>query len=564
RKNMTSPYESLQKISRIADTTQELLVIKQEDHMGEIVYLLLIRLNQVELDAMAENYQKLGYEVTVFSNDEVLTQTSQDFTDAYLAGSSERDHVYRSAQRHQYYASRTDTGISGLTCIVGYNLEALRSRGAVFVWMSFLFAGCLALLILLIRYASKMVSRPVIQLQKLVDHQNNQIRELFITTMIKGEVTEKKIQDTLKKMNLTEYPHYRMIGVICKSSLTGKSMEEIKRTELHAAIINAQPSKVWEQFFVMPVLYRNVMLFLVGEENEIDLDRKTAMLYKEIKDEIAETYGYTIAAGVSRSFAELMQLNHAYEECLETLHNKQNQDLTYSSLVLYDDYSLDDHILNTYDIVIENELVNAISGANEEEANHLLDLILERMERRKVTGIERNFYVVRLLTAIIAILDQASIPLGEVFGSEQYNIIVQTSQIYDKNKLRHHIKQEMIHPIAEAITNKNQSGGSEIAKQVIRMIKESKGNITLNECAESLNYHPNYIWKVLKKETGQNFTDLAGNEKLELAKFMLLTTDYAIAEISDKLQYTNVQSFIRFFKSHTETTPASFRKAHKH
>ncbi|MEG0369419.1 MAG: helix-turn-helix transcriptional regulator, partial [Hungatella sp.] len=185
-------------------------------------------------------------------------------------------------------------------------------------------------------------------------------------------------------------------------------------------------------------------------------------------------------------------------------------------------------------------------------------------ERRKVTGIERNFYVVRLLTAIIAILDQASIPLGEVFGSEQYNIIVQTSQIYDKNKLLHHIKQEMIHPIAKAITNKNQSGGSEIAKQVIRMIKESKGNITLNECAESLNYHPNYIWKVLKKETGQNFTDLAGNEKLELAKFMLLTTDYAIAEISDKLQYTNVQSFIRFFKSHTETTPASFRKAHKH
>jgi len=95
------------------------------------------------------------------------------------------------------------------------------------------------------------------------------------------------------------------------------------------------------------------------------------------------------------------------------------------------------------------------------------------------------------------------------------------------------------------------------------MIKESRGNITLNECADALNYQPNYVSKVLKKERGVTFTDMVSEEKLKVAKYMLLTSDLSVAEISEKLQYNNVQNFIRFFKNHEETTPSAFRKKHK-
>ena len=95
------------------------------------------------------------------------------------------------------------------------------------------------------------------------------------------------------------------------------------------------------------------------------------------------------------------------------------------------------------------------------------------------------------------------------------------------------------------------------------MIKESKGTISLAECAQALNYHPNHIGKLLKRDTGKTFLELANEEKMELARYMLLTTDYSVAEISQKLQYNNVQNFIRFFKSNAQITPAAFRKAHK-
>ena len=169
----------------------------------------------------------------------------------------------------------------------------------------------------------------------------------------------------------------------------------------------------------------------------------------------------------------------------------------------------------------------------------------------------------RLLTAIVDVLTKASLPINDVFDSEQYNILIKAAQIYDKKQLIQFVIDEIIRPITHSLTAFRQSGASDIVKQVTAMIKESRGNITLNECADALNYQPNYVSKVLKKERGVTFTDMVSEEKLKVAKYMLLTSDLSVAEISEKLQYNNVQNFIRFFKNHEETTPSAFRKKHK-
>lgn len=115
----------------------------------------------------------------------------------------------------------------------------------------------------------------------------------------------------------------------------------------------------------------------------------------------------------------------------------------------------------------------------------------------------------------------------------------------------------------EALNDYRQLNSCDIAKQVTAMIKTSSGNITLNECADALSYHPNYISRVLKREKGMSFTDMVNEEKLKIAKYMLLTTQDPIAEISARLNYNNVQNFIRFFKTQVGITPLAFRKEHR-
>ena len=50
-----------------------------------------------------------------------------------------------------------------------------------------------------------------------------------------------------------------------------------------------------------------------------------------------------------------------------------------------------------------------------------------------------------------------------------------------------------------------------------------------------MNYHPTYLWKVLKKEKNTTFTDLVNQVRIERAHQLLLTTELSVAEIAQKL-----------------------------
>ena len=97
-------------------------------------------------------------------------------------------------------------------------------------------------------------------------------------------------------------------------------------------------------------------------------------------------------------------------------------------------------------------------------------------------------------------------------------------------------------------------------EEIQKKLEESKGNITLTECADALGVHPTYIWKILKMEKGKSFMDYLEEYKINEAKRLLLQTDKTVAEIAQELNYTNAQNFIRFFSKSTGVTPGKFRK----
>lgn len=559
RLNETSPYDAAATTSRVVDFTGIQLVIKETGLSGEIRQLLLIKMNQQELENLAASFKSSGYEVAILSEDKVAIQTSESFAKAVLNRIESDNGMYKGEQGEHYQVSRMPLAEHNMVCYVGYDANSFEKHGRIFLIASMVFAACLTLLLVAIRYFALYFSKPVISLQKQVIVQNNRIRDLLVSDMMKGGMTEEKITESLDKLETKPAACYRMIGLMAKQKT------DQDKIELEGLVLNLPeiPELVQAQLFMPAIIYRNMLLVLVGAEDEFQLDEKTAAVYKQIKDWAAEQSGHAIASGVSQMFTNLSHMSRAQQECSEALHNKQNQKDELSSLILYDDYRTRDYMRNAYDMIVENELTNAIASGNEEEARHLLELCIERLEQFHVTGLERNLYVIRLLTAIMSVPGSAGIPVGEIFASGQYNIINQASQIYNKKKLAAYIETEIMAPIILTLTARTQSEASEIVKQVMQLIKEEKGTITLNECADRLNYHPNYIWKVLKTEKKVTFTELANEERLELAKYMLLTTDHSIAAISDKLKYNNVQNFIRFFKAQVGSTPAAFRKAHK-
>ncbi len=92
------------------------------------------------------------------------------------------------------------------------------------------------------------------------------------------------------------------------------------------------------------------------------------------------------------------------------------------------------------------------------------------------------------------------------------------------------------------------------------LVRKNNGNITLSECARELNVHETYIWKVMKMEKGQSFSEFIEAYKLEEAKRKLLETDNSVSEIAKALGYPDSQIFINAFSKATGLTPGKFRK----
>ncbi len=561
-RDQASPYQDNAKESRVVDLSQELFVLKEQDVNGEISYILVVQLEPLELKRIQERNDSRGFELLVLSDGKELVSSSQEFSQAYEGYMEKGKNGGAAYNGISYEIYVSSFAANRLTVVAGYDKSRARQEGAVFIWVSVVFALTLAAAIGGIRYLALRFSEPVMNLQRLVDKKNVQIKELFVSNLIKGKagVTDQRIQELLKNMEVEPWPIYRMMAVVLK----GQSVKtQGREPETARRILGELPDTIRELIFVTPVYLDQSIFFVIGGTEEVPLEKKTAVLYKMVKDYVWEHCQDVIAAGISRPMNRLESMSRAYEECREALHNRQNSTREHSTLVLYDDYSLKDHSRNVYDIVVESELVNAVENGNQEEAGRLLELILERMERREVAGIERNIYVTRLTMAMMAVLQNNGIPLDQVFDIEKYGDFMRAGQIYDRKKLTDFMKEELLCPLSDIMRKHQPVSDTEVTKQVLKLIKESQGTISLGECAQRLNYHPNHIGKLLKRDTGKTFSDLINDERMELAKYLLLTTDYSVAEIAGKLRYNNVQNFIRFFKSNAQITPAAYRKAHR-
>ncbi len=84
--------------------------------------------------------------------------------------------------------------------------------------------------------------------------------------------------------------------------------------------------------------------------------------------------------------------------------------------------------------------------------------------------------------------------------------------------------------------------------------------IKMQEVADALNIHPNYLCSVFKKTYGQTPSDYLRSIRMAQASMLLLLTDYSVSMISESLGYANPFQFSAVFKSYHGMSPSAYRK----
>lgn len=84
--------------------------------------------------------------------------------------------------------------------------------------------------------------------------------------------------------------------------------------------------------------------------------------------------------------------------------------------------------------------------------------------------------------------------------------------------------------------------------------------VYVSEIAKAIGISAEYLSSIFKEVTGINVKYFLQTEKLNEAKFLLISTDMAISTIAYKLGYSSQSHFSRIFKEYFKASPSSFRK----
>ena len=88
-----------------------------------------------------------------------------------------------------------------------------------------------------------------------------------------------------------------------------------------------------------------------------------------------------------------------------------------------------------------------------------------------------------------------------------------------------------------------------------------RGLPSVQSIADELAVTPKYLSSMLKVLTGQTTQQLIHEKVIGLAKQQLSTTDLSVSQIAFSLGFEHPQSFSKFFKSKTNTSPLEFRQS---
>lgn len=97
--------------------------------------------------------------------------------------------------------------------------------------------------------------------------------------------------------------------------------------------------------------------------------------------------------------------------------------------------------------------------------------------------------------------------------------------------------------------------------RVLKYISDHYADVTLDDLTRRFHYSKPHLCNLIKANTGRTLTALVNAQKLTKAETLLLTTDYSVEEIAERIGFAGADYFTRLFRKHYGVTPGKFRRS---
>ncbi len=120
---------------------------------------------------------------------------------------------------------------------------------------------------------------------------------------------------------------------------------------------------------------------------------------------------------------------------------------------------------------------------------------------------------------------------------------------------------EFINKVCTEINKKDENEEYRLHNTVMEYVEKKfmQEDFCMNKAADDLNMNRNYLSKIIKEKTGENFTDYVNKKRIIMAKELLQIKSKTIEDVAKEVGYNYSYYFIKIFKNIEGITPGQYR-----
>ncbi|WP_168121773.1 helix-turn-helix domain-containing protein [Paenibacillus sp. HB172176] len=406
------------------------------------------------------------------------------------------------------------------------------------------------------------ISRGVQSMFSMQQRMTNQLKPYFMAELCEGRLKPSEIGRKMKDWySFAAAWREQYVLIVRIDTLMSTHYQSEDLDLLLFAISNMTLDLFPEGSRLDPVVMERTVVLVLSVEGAGG-DSFNRIAYEKAKALAREVMRYLkleVSIGISAPYSELERTADAYREAAAALHYRIREEA--ERILFYDELNEHASRLPVYPIALEAELLNAIKAGSGETGQKLGEF-LDELFRLEAHHQVYSIFLARLLANLLRSYQEAGAQMQ--YDKSGSSLFQQLFELNAKQDIRMWLQASIIDPLLEHINRQRERAGAKLSGEVLKLVHEHLlEDISLDFCAERLNYHPVYISRAFRQETGMNFSDYVARQRLELAKAWLRETDMTVAEIAEKLKYANARNFIRYFKKMEGDTPGSYRNRRK-
>ncbi len=390
--------------------------------------------------------------------------------------------------------------------------------------------------------------------------QSLQMKEYFVFKLFQSDTAKAEIHDKLAMFGHPLGWSDMCVMAIQIDTLAGTRFQEQDRDLLMFALNNIVSELVAAECRLHPVVMGDSQVTLLGRSASDAQPFKAYLdsMAQRVMDMVSRYLELKISIGFSRVFADFKHIREAYREALIAL--KYRMKLGEESILFIEEVQPEQSVPQHYPDALEQQLLDALKLADREQAALLLPQLIAAIAADERTHEAYFMSFVRLLLQMLQAVKDAGVNPNRLYAAEQ-DLFIQLFGLTTAGQVEQFFQHAVMSPLLEHLEQRRDEQYQSISSEIIRFIETGfDTDLTLEVCARRMNYSPNYLTKVFRKETGVNFSDYLSEYRMRMAKKWLIETDMKISEIAERLKYNTSANFIRYFRKLEGCTPGQYRE----